>query len=118
MVTKASPDNLKTWQKLSDIVDNIVRTEADIRAGGGEVVRDPSDREPLDILGRIERKLGDAKRQSPWDHPDWKEAARESLEQSLANLPPPILGARNFWEACRMVDVRNARKPPKHWSEE
>jgi hypothetical protein len=57
MAKTASPDNRRTWRKISDIVDQIVATETEIRAMGGEVVRDPGDQEAIDILGRIERKI-------------------------------------------------------------
>ena len=52
---------------------------------------------------------------SPWDHPDWKEAARESLEASVANSPPLITDARNFWDACRKVDNRNRAQQARQW---
>ncbi len=120
-------DNEKTWRKLSDIVDQIVSTQAEIMAAGGVVVADETDHEAFEILERIElRMAGESLPESPpptkpdpWNDPDWQVAARESHEASLANSPPPVTGARNFWDACRKVDARNARnqrapEPKKH----
>ena len=53
--------------------------------------------------------------ESPWDHPDWKAAARESLEQSIANSPPLIEHATSFWDACRKVDARNRAQRARQW---
>jgi len=50
-------DNEKTWRKLGDIVDGIMQLQAEVRASGGKLVRDPDDREVYDILERIERKI-------------------------------------------------------------
>lgn len=46
---------------------------------------------------------------SPWNHLGWSQAAQEMLAESIANSPPLVRGARNFADACRMVDKRNAR---------
>ena len=51
-----SQDNRKLGQYRRNR-QSIVQTQAEIRASGGEVVYDPSDREPFEILARIERKI-------------------------------------------------------------
>ena len=50
-----------------------------------------------------------------WDHPDWKAAAQELLADSIANSPPLITDARNFWDACRKVDARNRAARQRQW---
>lgn len=50
-------DNEKTWRSIGEIVNEIIRTETEIRQSGGEVIRDPGDQEAFEILSRIERKI-------------------------------------------------------------
>jgi hypothetical protein len=54
---------------------------------------------------------------SNWDHPDWKQAARESLADSIANSPPPVEGAVSFAHACAKADARYRAARERQWRE-
>ena len=49
--------NEKTWLKLGDIVNDIVRQQSEIQGKLGMSVFEPNDREAFDILERIEQKI-------------------------------------------------------------
>ena len=50
-------DNEKTWLKLGDIVDDIVRLQTEVQGKLDMSVFEPDDREAFDILERIEHKI-------------------------------------------------------------